>query len=132
MLLPNCKKSIQLGYKQNTFDYASDAMIILANAYITLERYDSVFKLLKFAMEFAVNFKQTDNIANINGNYSYLYNMLGDTKKALEFGFAAIEGFDKSKDIEVNMLSVYSWVEIGKIFETQNNMIRPYTIIINR
>jgi signal transduction histidine kinase len=113
------QKSLHLAYKIKYFAYASDAMIIMANAYITLERYDSVFTLLESAMKFAVDLKQEDNIANINGNYLYLYNMLGDTKKALEFGFKAIEGFEKSKNVEVNMLSVYAWIEIGKIFEVE-------------
>lgn len=113
------QKSIRLAGETRYFAYASDARIILANAYVTLERYDSAFSLLKSAVDVALKLKQKDNIANINGNYAYLYGMLGDTKKSLEYSFKAIEGFDKSSDTEVNMLSVYSWIEIGKIFETQ-------------
>ena len=113
------RRSVELAYKNNFFPYAADAMVILANAYITLGRYDSVFILLKNAMNIAIKYQQEDNIANINGNYLYLYNMLGDPKTALEYGFKAIEGFEKSKDIAFNMMAVYSWIEIGKIFESE-------------
>ncbi|MEP7253477.1 MAG: sensor histidine kinase [Ginsengibacter sp.] len=113
------RRSVALAYKRNFFPYAADAMTILANAYITLERYDSVFILLKNAMDIAVKYKEDDNIANINHNYLYLYNMLGDTKTSLEYGFKAIDGFEKSKDVAFNMMTVYAWIEIGRVFETE-------------
>lgn len=119
-------ESLKWAYNKKFFDYTSNAMIILANAYMTLERYDTAFTLLESARKFAVQYKNEDNVANVNGNYSYLYNMLGDTRKALEYGFQAIDGFEKSSNPNTNMLSVYSWIEIGKIFENEKQYDKAF------
>lgn len=122
-LIPQAVKffgeSIRLADSIHFFTYVADARILLANAYINLEKYDSSFFLLKEAMNVAAANHQADQIPKINYTYCYLYNILGDNAKALEFGLLAADGYDNSDREEINMQTVYAWIEIGHIFEIQ-------------
>ena len=115
------QQSVRLSDEKKFFTYAADARVLLANAFINLEKYDSSFGLLTEAMNVARRRKQEENIPKINYTYCYLYNLLGDNNKALEYGLLAADGYEKSSAPEINMQCVYAWIEIGHIFENQGN-----------
>ena len=70
-------------------------------------------------MDMAIKLNQEEHVPKINLTYAYLYNLLGDPKKAIEYGLIAAEGFEKNNIKEVNIQSVYAWIEIGRIFEDE-------------
>lgn len=117
-------RSIRLSDEKKYYTYASDARLLLANAYSNLKQYDSSFSLLRSAMQIAVQLKQEEHIPKINNLYAYLFNVLGDTKKAIEYGLLAAEGFEKSNIPEVNIQSVYAWIEIGRIFAAEKQFTK--------
>jgi len=108
-----------MGNKYGYYKHAANARLLIANAYVNSGRYDSAFDYLRTAKEWAEKLKQPEHLPKIDEIYAYLYNILGDEKKAISYGLEAVEGYEKSDIWEINIQSVYAWIEIGRIFERQ-------------
>lgn len=109
--------SITLAEKNRHHRHAANARLLLANVFINGGMYDSAFDYLRSAKEWAIKLKQDEHLPKIDELYAYLYNFLGDEKKAISYSLAAIDGFEKSAVWEINIQSVYALLELGRIFE---------------
>lgn len=105
-------EAIWLGDAAPYHVHQADALNLLANVHIRLEKFDSAFFYLQQAEEQNdVNF-----IPFIHETYSNLYYHLGDYQSSLQHALVAANGYEKSHVREFVKQSEYAYLMAGDIF----------------
>ena len=119
-------QSIRLADEYHVYQNQVNAMNLLANVYLKKEQYDSGFYWLEAGMEKSRQRKDDRFISLLHETYAIAYRNLGDYSKAVEHNLAAVDAYEQSSDPTINMLSVFTYNQLGKIFEAQQQPDKAY------
>jgi two-component system, NarL family, sensor kinase len=113
------KQAVALSEKNKYYRHYCNAQLLLGNVYIRLEKFDSALAVLDHALACSQKNNQPEHIPKVHQSLSLLYNHLGDQARAIDYGLKAANGFEQSAIAEINIQSIFAWMEVGNIFEQQ-------------
>lgn len=113
------QQAIILSEKNSYYRHHCNAQLLLGNVYLRTEKFDSALLILDRSLACAQRNKQPEHVPKVYQSLSILYNFLGDATRAIDFGLKAANGFEQSNIQEINIQSVFAWMEVGNIFEQQ-------------
>ncbi len=107
----------KLSDEQKHYTYLCDATCLLGNLYMELKQFDSALIVLQQGIQCSEVYQQPEHKPKMFEGLSNLYAILGDKETAINYSLKAVDLYEKSEIPEVNLLLVFAYAQIGKLFE---------------
>lgn len=110
---------IEQSAQKNYHRHSCNALLLLGHVYIRLQRFDSAMTALTDALSCAQMRKQDEHIPKVHQGLGELYSLLGESSKSIEHSLLAADGYEKGELPEINVQSIFAWLQAGKLFARQ-------------